>query len=148
MQSYASLIAAGALALLLAPAAHAAPIGHVDAAALLAEYVTTCGGQAKPVAQRNVARIANEVGLTKWFLHASWVHLERDAAAQSQFCLEAARPLANLLAASHLTVTKASQPTVPQELDLSELSRRLAGPPYCSLPYGGLVASANKASCQ
>lgn len=148
MQTHVSLIAAGALALLLAPAAHAAPIGHVDAAALLAEYVTTCGGQAKPVAQRNVAQIADQVGLTKWFLHASWVHLERDAAWQSKFCLDAAGPLRDLLASSHLTVTKASQPKVPLELDLTDLTRRLAGPPYCSLPYGGLVASANKASCQ
>jgi hypothetical protein len=138
------LLATATLIALAVPATAMTLVDQVNAVALLAEYVTTCGGRAKPIVEREAVRIVEHIGFKNWYSMASWVHLERDEAVQKQFCLDAAIRSAPMLAASHLTTGKSP---IAAELDLSELTRRLAGPPWCVLPYRGLIASANKQAC-
>ena len=120
---------------------------QVNAIALLAEHVTTCGGRPKPGAARNAVQIIEHIGYRKWFEIVSWVHLVRDADTESQFCSDARKLLAPMLEPVDYR-PRNQVPPVSAELDLSELNRRLAGPPWCHLPNSGLLALANKRACE
>jgi hypothetical protein len=103
------LLATATLIALAVPATAMTLVDQVNAVALLAEYVTTCGGRAKPIVEREAVRIVEHIGFKNWYSMASWVHLERDEAVQKQFCLDAAIRSAPMLAASHLTTGKSGR---------------------------------------
>jgi hypothetical protein len=133
--------------LFAAPAQAAAPMTPVDFVALMAEHMTSCGSRLTPVIERDAIRIVERIGYKKWYELASWVHLERDEAATDKFCSNVSRVLNKSLAGIDLR-PESERPPIPAELDLSELNRRIAGPPWCRLPHAGLVASANREACQ
>ena len=65
---------------------NSAPDLPAASAALLAEYLTSCGGKAKPEIEQVALRIIERIGDQKWLEAASRVHLVRDEATLEKFC--------------------------------------------------------------
>jgi hypothetical protein len=120
------------------------PIYNVNGAALLAEYVVTCGGKPTAAATRDALRIAEEMGFKKWLEHVSWVHLVRDKEQEQQFCENALKVLGPAISTQQSDIDR----PIPEDLAvIGKLSRRLAYG-YCELKMGALFATVNKESCQ
>jgi hypothetical protein len=119
------------------------PVRNVNGAALLAEYVATCGpGKPTEAAVRDAMSVVDEMGFKKWLDHVSWVHLVRDKEQERQFCESALKVLGSAISTQQSDIER----SLPEELTvLSQLTRRLV---YCSVKGGGLFATMNKEACQ
>ena len=117
------------------------PIYNVNGAALLAEYVTTCGVRPTEAAMRDALRFINDIGYAKFLEIASWVHIVRDPDQDKEFC----RLAYNVLKKSFASPNSQFYGPIPEELDLSKLTRRLV---YCSLKGYGMFATLNKETCK
>jgi hypothetical protein len=94
--------------------------------ARLAEYVTSCGGKAKPEVEQVALRIIARTDYEKWLETASRVHLVRDEATLDKFCLDTRAELDDLLEPiDYSPHDRTNDKSPPGELDLSRLNRRL-----------------------
>jgi len=83
--------------------------------AKLAEYLTSCGGKAKPETELVAQKIIDRAGRQKW-LETVWrIHVERDEPTLNKFCLETRMELDDLL----------DHTPPPGDLDLTPLPRRI-----------------------
>jgi hypothetical protein len=87
--------------------------------ARLAEYLTSCGGKAKPEVEQVALRIIKRMDYQKWLETASSVHLVRDEAMLKNFCLDTRAELNDLLEPIEYSPHEDKPP--PGELDLSRL---------------------------
>jgi hypothetical protein len=92
--------------------------------ARLAEYLTSCGGEAKPEVEQVALRIIARTDYEKWLETASRVHLVRDKATLDKFCLDTRAALDDVLEPHDRTNDKSP----PGALDLSPLPRTEAAP--------------------
>ena len=65
--------------------------------ALLAEYLTSCGGKAKPEVEQVALRIIKRMDYQTWLETVSRVHNVRDKATLDKFCLDTRAELNDLL---------------------------------------------------
>jgi hypothetical protein len=85
--------------------------------ALLAEYLTSCGGKAKPEVEQVALRIIARMDYQKWLETVSHVHIVRDKATLDKFCLDARAELNDLLEPFDYSPHEDKPP--PAELDLN-----------------------------
>jgi hypothetical protein len=87
--------------------------------AVLAEYLTSCGGKAKPEVEQGALRIIERMNYQKWLETVSRVHIVRDKATLDKFCLDARAELNDLLE----PIDPHEDKPPPGELDLSLIPR-------------------------
>jgi hypothetical protein len=119
------------------------PTSNINGAALLAEYVVTCGhGKPTEVAVRDAMSVVEQMGFKKWIDHASWVHLVLNKEQEQQFCKNALKVLGSAISTQQSDIER----PLPEDLTiLSKMPRRLV---YCTVKGGGLFATMNKETCQ
>jgi hypothetical protein len=99
--------------------------GPLATTAVLAEYLTTCGGKAKPAAVRAAQALIDRTDYALWLKTAGRFHLVRDQAATDRFCLEVRDQLNDLLEPIDYSSPSKSPPPPPGDLDLNPLVRRI-----------------------
>jgi hypothetical protein len=83
--------------------------------AKLAEYLTSCGGKAKPEIELVAQRIIDRIGNQKWLETVSPFHVERDESSLKKFCSEMRVELSGLLELDYLP----GDTPPPGDLDLT-----------------------------
>ena len=68
-------------------ASHAIPLDSpLVSTAKLAEYLTSCGGKAKPEVEQVAQKIIDRIGDQKWGETVLRFHVERDESTRQKFC--------------------------------------------------------------
>jgi hypothetical protein len=88
--------------------------------ALLAEYLTSCGGKATPEVEKVALKIIARTDHEKWLETALRFHTVRDEAPLAKFCLDTRAELDDMLE----PIDPHEDKPPPGELDLSPLNRR------------------------
>jgi hypothetical protein len=119
------------------------PIYNVNGAALLAEYIATCGAKPTKEASRDALRMAEDLGFNVWLEVLSWIHLVRDADQEKQFCIDAHKLLWPAIATQRSDIER----PIPEDLKvINELSRRIY-PQYKCRRYPSMFATLNASIC-
>jgi hypothetical protein len=87
--------------------------------AQLAEYLTSCGGKAKPEVEQVALKIIARTDHEKWLETVSRFHIVRDEATLNKFCLDTRAELDDLLE----PIDSYEDNPPPGELDLSLIPR-------------------------